>query len=60
MPAGLDNLKHIVVLMVENRSFDHMLGFAMSDAWPGGNPFVSDGGKVAFTYSDINVSNMHH
>jgi len=27
MPAGLDNLKHIVVLMMENRSFDHMLGF---------------------------------
>jgi phospholipase C len=26
MPAGLDNLKHIVVLMMENRSFDHMLG----------------------------------
>jgi phospholipase C len=24
--AGLDNLKHIVVLMMENRSFDHMLG----------------------------------
>lgn len=26
MPTGLDNLKHIVVLMLENRSFDHMLG----------------------------------
>jgi phospholipase C len=26
MPAGLDNLKHVVVLMMENRSFDHMLG----------------------------------
>src|SRR5437879_2360710 len=25
-PAGLDRLKHIVVLMMENRSFDHMLG----------------------------------
>jgi phospholipase C len=25
-PAGLDKLKHIVVLMMENRSFDHMLG----------------------------------
>src|SRR5689334_22153400 len=24
--AGLDRLKHIVVLMMENRSFDHMLG----------------------------------
>jgi phospholipase C len=26
MMAGIDNLKHIVVLMMENRSFDHMLG----------------------------------
>src|SRR5260370_260608 len=33
MPAGLDNLKHIVVLMMENRSFDHMLGFAQRDEW---------------------------
>ncbi len=30
MPAGLDNLKHIVVLMMENRGFDHMLGFLQS------------------------------
>src|SRR5690349_3643488 len=30
MPAGLDNLKHIVVLMMENRSFDHMLGALMA------------------------------
>lgn len=26
MPPGLDSLQHIVVLMLENRSFDHMLG----------------------------------
>jgi phospholipase C len=26
MSVGLDNLKHVVVLMMENRSFDHMLG----------------------------------
>jgi len=26
MPVGRDALKHIVVLMMENRSFDHMLG----------------------------------
>jgi phospholipase C len=26
MSKGLDGLKHIVVLMMENRSFDHMLG----------------------------------
>ena len=23
---GIQNLKHVVVLMMENRSFDHMLG----------------------------------
>ncbi len=33
MSAGLDNLKHIVVLMMENRSFDHMLGFAATPNW---------------------------
>jgi len=27
MSVGLDNLRHIVVLMMENRSFDHMLGY---------------------------------
>lgn len=26
MPPGIDKLQHIVVLMMENRSFDHMLG----------------------------------
>jgi phospholipase C len=36
MTAGLDNLKHIVVLMMENRSFDHMLG---------GLSLVMEGGK---------------
>lgn len=33
MPAGLDALKHLVVLMLENRSYDHMLGFAQTDNW---------------------------
>jgi phospholipase C len=33
MPPGLDALKHIVVLMMENRSFDHMLGYLKHD-WP--------------------------
>src|SRR5260370_338512 len=27
MPAFQRNIQHIVVLMLENRSFDHMLGF---------------------------------
>jgi phospholipase C len=31
MGAGLDHLKHIVVLMMENRSFDHMLGSLKAD-----------------------------
>ncbi|MES1255397.1 MAG: alkaline phosphatase family protein [Acidobacteriota bacterium] len=30
MPTGLDKLKHVVVLMMENRSFDHMLGALMA------------------------------
>jgi phospholipase C len=34
MTPGLENLKHVVVLMMENRSFDHMLGFAEGPAWP--------------------------
>ena len=25
--SGLESIDHIVVLMLENRSFDHMLGF---------------------------------
>src|ERR1700691_6037067 len=29
MSRGLNNLKHVVVLMMENRSFDHMLGGLM-------------------------------
>jgi phospholipase C len=32
LSAGQDNLKHIVILMTD-RSFDHMLGFARSDTW---------------------------
>jgi phospholipase C len=30
--AGLDAVDHIVVLMLENRSFDHMLGYLYQDA----------------------------
>jgi len=46
MPPGLDNLKHIVVLMMENRSFDHMLG-ALSAT----NPAI-DGIKPGLTNPD--------
>jgi len=30
--TGLQSIEHIVVLMLENRSFDHMLGFLYTDA----------------------------
>src|ERR1700733_12097176 len=46
MPTGLDDLKHIVVLMMENRSFDHLLGFAQSASW------AIDGLSVARTNTD--------
>jgi phospholipase C len=39
---GLASIEHVVVLMLENRSFDHMLGYLYSDAGnvsPAGQPF---------------------
>jgi phospholipase C len=41
--SGLASVNHIVVLMLENRSFDHMLGFlytAQGNASPAGQPFA--------------------
>lgn len=41
-PAGLAAVKHIVVLMLENRSLDHMLGYLYSGSGnisPAGDPF---------------------
>nr|WP_216662811.1 alkaline phosphatase family protein [Dickeya dadantii] len=41
--SGLSNIEHIVVLMLENRSFDHMLGFLYADRnnlSPLGHPFT--------------------
>ncbi len=40
--TGLASVEHFVVLMLENRSFDHMLGFLYTDAGnvsPAGQPF---------------------
>lgn len=48
MSAGLDNLKHIVVLMMENRSFDHMLGSLQAD-----DPRI-DGISGTFSNPDTN------
>lgn len=47
MPTGLDKLQHIVVLMMENRSFDHMLGSlpgigGIDDAGAYANPDASN------------------
>ena len=41
--SGLASVNHIVVLMLENRSFDHMLGFlytAQGNVSPAGQPFA--------------------
>lgn len=48
MPPGVDKLKHIVVLMMENRSFDHMLG-----ALKATNPLI-DGLNGTETNPDVN------
>ena len=37
-----DPIKHVIVLMLENRSFDHMLG-GLSKAIPGLNGVPTDG-----------------
>jgi phospholipase C len=40
--SGLSTIEHVVVLMLENRSLDHMLGFLYSDSGnvsPAGQPF---------------------
>ncbi|HEY2076154.1 MAG TPA: alkaline phosphatase family protein [Streptosporangiaceae bacterium] len=39
-PAQLSSIEHIVQVMLENRSFDHMLGFLYPNkTGPGGQPF---------------------
>ena len=61
MSAGLDNLKHIVVLMMENRSFDHMLGFAATPTWQidglaGGEKNRDSVGEIATVSNDASYS----
>jgi phospholipase C len=50
MPPGLDKLQHVVVLMMENRSFDHMLGSLKAV-----NPSI-DGIVDADTFSNPDAS----
>jgi phospholipase C len=40
--AALQKVKHIVVLMMENRSFDHMLGYLKNDGMPEVNGLNGD------------------
>src|SRR5579864_9221023 len=69
MPTGLDSLQHIVVLMMENRSFDHMLGSlpgigGMDDAGAYGNPDVNNNKVVpqplAEFQGQLNPDPDHH
>ena len=50
MPDGLSKLRHLVVLMMENRSFDHMFGGLKAahpalDTWPAGYTNPDNDGK---------------
>lgn len=71
MPPPPGTLKHLVVLMLENRSFDHMLGFLKSADYPidglSGQESNLDSQGVAVTVSndamysgDFNPDPGHH
>jgi phospholipase C len=71
MPPPPETIKHLVVLMLENRSFDHMLGFLKSDQYPieglNGNESNLDANGVQVTVSndalfsgDFNPDPGHH
>ncbi|HWG02074.1 MAG TPA: alkaline phosphatase family protein [Trebonia sp.] len=48
MAGGLASIEHVVVLMLENRSFDHMLGYLYTGAGnvsPAGQPYEGLTGK---------------
>jgi phospholipase C len=53
--TGLNAVQHIVVLMLENRSFDHMLGYLYADSAnlsPVGDPFEGLTGTESCPGSD--------
>jgi phospholipase C len=55
--AGLERVEHIVVVMLENRSFDHFLGYLYSDSGnvsPAGDPFAGLTGKESCPGPDGN------
>jgi Phosphoesterase family len=52
-PSGLDTFDHVVVLMLENRSFDNVLGYLYQDGVPVGKNFEGVAGK-GLTNPDAN------
>jgi phospholipase C len=55
--TGLASINHVVMLMLENRSFDHMLGYLYADAGnvaPSGQPFEGLTGKESCPDSNGN------
>ncbi len=55
MPNSLGAIEHVVVLMLENRSFDHMLGYLYADTSPpDGQPFEGLTGGQSNTDRDGN------
>jgi phospholipase C len=64
---ALERIEHIVVVMMENRSFDHMLGYLMRDGMPEVNGLTGDefnlgpdGTKVPITAFDADAHHIQH
>src|SRR5487761_758074 len=58
----LSSIRHIVVLMLENRSFDHMLGYLYADAGnasPAGQPFEGLTGNESNPDANGNPVNVY-
>ena len=64
MDGQLSAISNIVVLMLENRSFDHMLGFLYADSGnvsPAGQAFDGLSGELwHYTRADIPLQDTRH
>ncbi|MBS1806903.1 MAG: alkaline phosphatase family protein [Acidobacteria bacterium] len=64
MPSATDNIKHLVLVMMENRSFDHLFGFLKSPDYPinglNGNEFnpAPDGSQVKVSKNAQNAGDL--
>ena len=61
--TGLNAVEHIVVLMLENRSFDHMLGYLYADSGnvsPSGDLFEGLTGTESCPASDGSPVTVYH